>query len=133
LAQSSQHLLWDQRNTNCHGINAATKSASLREQALQEIEILHINGQSPSETLTNIYERRCIPFRSQGNMNYIRHSINTHQDVITKSAKEAKTKFITNVCILFSHFLLWQPKVRKVVLKADASPHGMLRGLVDLG
>jgi hypothetical protein len=95
--------LWDQRNTDRHGIDSAAKSSSSREQALRELEILYAFKDKVLQKHRPIFttELRSI---SEGDTNYIRQWINTHQAVIVKSAKDAKIKSITNVRILSSYF-----------------------------
>jgi hypothetical protein len=97
--------LWAQRNTDRHGVDSSTKSIAAREQALRELVALYQYKDKVLQKHRSIFTID-IQVHSQGDTNYIRQWINTNQAVITKSAKDARIKSITNVRIISSYFPL---------------------------
>ena len=95
--------LWDSRNKDRHGRDAAHKLISLHDQASRELELLY-------EYHDKVLQRDRIIFSPdlathlQKPTRIIRQWINTHQAVILKSTSQAKLLSILNVRTLESYF-----------------------------
>jgi hypothetical protein len=70
----------------------------------KELKILYTYHDKVLQYHCHIFTKD-INFHSKGDTNCIRQWMNTtNQAVITKSAKDAKTKAIANICIITSYF-----------------------------
>ena len=97
------NLLWDTRNKNLHGVDAAAKAKATKDQALRELarlytykdKVLHRHRSLFKESLES---HSLLPTRS------IRQWINTYEPLLYKSAKDAKLHSLLHVRTLNHYF-----------------------------
>ena len=89
--------------TDRHGKDSTLKSKALHDQAVRELEILYTYKHKVLQRDQNIFVKD-IDYHIKGDTNYIRQWINTHQEVILKSMKDAKLLSILNVRTLYTYF-----------------------------
>jgi hypothetical protein len=95
--------LWELRNKDHHGADSTLKSLALHAQAVQEITILYSYQNTVLQKDQSIFTPNLHKL-SAGNTNQIQQWINTHQAVILKSAKAAKTNAVLNVWTINTYF-----------------------------
>lgn len=97
------NLLWDTRNTDRHGKDETSKSKARKEQVMRELTLLYsyrnqILHRDQSIFLETIEDHTQKPTHS------IRQWINTHQPLILKSVKDAKSQSIQHVRTISHYF-----------------------------
>ena len=95
--------LWDLRNKDRHGRDAAQKKVSLHDQASRELELLYANRTKVLQRDRHIFNLD-LPTHLQKPTRVIRQWINTYQAVILSSVQRAKVLSILNVRTLPSYF-----------------------------
>ena len=95
--------LWDSRNKDRHGRDAAHKLISLHDQASRELELLYEYHDKVLQRDRHIFAPD-LATHLQKPTRIIRQWINTHQAVILKSSSQAKLLSILNVRTLQSYF-----------------------------
>jgi hypothetical protein len=95
--------LWELCNKDRHGSDSHFQSAALHAQAVCEITILYSYQNTVLQKDRSIFTTDLHEL-SAGNTNHIRQWINTHQAVILKSIKSAKTNAVLNVRTITTYF-----------------------------
>lgn len=95
--------LWDARNTDRHGKDETSQSVARKEQVIRELSLLYsyrhtILHRDQSIFLDTLEEHQLKPTHS------IRQWINTHQPIILKSAKDAKSRSLLHVRTITHYF-----------------------------
>ena len=95
--------LWDSRNKDRHGRDAAHKKVALHEQVTREMEILYQYNTKVLQRDRTIFNVS-LPDQLLKPTRVLRQWINTHQNVILKSSSDAKLFSLLNVRTLPSYF-----------------------------
>ena len=95
--------LWDSRNKDRHGRDAAHKKVALHEQVTREIEILYQYQTKVLQRDRTIFNLD-LPDQLLKPTRVLRQWVNTHQKVILKSSADAKLFSLLNVRTLPSYF-----------------------------